>query len=172
MAEPESRGHFWIYVWLGVSGLLNLSGMSSIIDGFVVWTKFFRDFIDIYRAMIRQPLAWIGQFIWPFGPIPGWVFDVFVIWMGLWLAFNIMLYRNQDETIFGVLRRIFRDDGFLRGINALVQWLFLPLTLLYGIGIHRDFDRDARDILVNFLLLIATFTLLLFINWQIRQHGG
>jgi hypothetical protein len=60
--------------------LLNLSGMASIIDGFVTWANFFRNFIDVYRAVIRQPLAWIGQLLWPFGPIPGWVLDVFVIW--------------------------------------------------------------------------------------------
>jgi hypothetical protein len=185
MAEQQSRGHFWIYVWLGVSMLLNLSGMASIIDGFVTWTNFFGNFIDVYRAVIRQPLAWVGQFIW-LGPIPGWVFDVYVICAALFLAFNIVWYRETGKTYFAALHDTFLQQGLGKvkfwtlGLTAfLVIPVVTPLVLLViasGLFASMEEKSESRQfvkaVLLNFLLLLATFTLLLFINWQIRQHGG
>ena len=45
-----------VYLWLALSLLLNVSGIASIVDGFVHWASFFKDFLDIYRAWIREPL--------------------------------------------------------------------------------------------------------------------
>jgi hypothetical protein len=180
MAEQERRGNFWIYVWLGISGLMNLSGMASIADGFVTWAKFFHDIIDVYRATVQQSLAWIGHIIWPFGPLPGWVFDVFVIWAAILLAANIQMYRDGGTTLFQDIYKLFREDGILAAAIGVILLIFLPLLLVLVATGWTAGDREQeiafrgamRDILLNFLLLMATFTLLLFINWQIRQHGG
>lgn len=170
--EQEKRGGFWTYVWLGISGAMNLSGMASIVDGFVTWANFFRNIIDVYRVTIREPLAWIGHFIWPFGPIPGWVFDVVVIWAALVLAVNIWWHREVGGTVFGAIRDDFRERDFGEALEKLAELIFLPLVLLlYQFSESVDKRREVRKVLLNFLFLIATFTLLLFINWQIRQHG-
>ena len=165
------RGGFWIYIWLGVSVMLNLSGMASIVDGFVTWANFFRNIIDVYRATIREPLAWIGNLIWPFGPIPGWVFDVFVIWAALVLALNIWGYRIAGNTVFGGIRDDFRKSGISEVLKDLAILIILPLFLLLLLFSDDEGRRGLRDILLNFLFLIATFIMILFINWQIRQHG-
>jgi hypothetical protein len=172
MAE-QARGNFWIYVWLGISGLLNLSGMASIVDGFVTWAKFFHDIIDVYRSVIRQPLAWIGHLIWPFSPIPAWVFDVFVIWAAFILATNIWYYKENEATLLKQIREDFRDGGFKKGVWGVIVIILLPLLIIISIFLHPEFRYGIYKTLLNFLLIFATFTLLLFINWQIlRIYGG
>jgi hypothetical protein len=54
MPEQNKRD-FWLYVGLVISGLLNLTGLASIVDGLVTWAHFFRDIIDVYRTVIREP---------------------------------------------------------------------------------------------------------------------
>ncbi len=171
--RQASRG-FWIYVWLGVSGLLNLSGMASLVDGFVTWANFFRNIIDVYRATIREPLAWIGHQIWPFGPIPGWVFDVVVFWAALLLAVNIWLYIEDGKTVFGWMRecsREFEDKVFFL-LLAILGFVSLPFFGIFWAFEDDDDGRFVKGVFLNFLLLVAAFMLILFINWQIRQHGG
>ncbi len=189
MAEQVQRS-VWIYVWFGVSALLNLSGMASIADGFVTWAKFFHDIIDVYRAVIRQPLAWIGHLIWPFGPIPVWVFDIVVFWSGLFLAVNVSLYKTSGKTFFSIwsdipvlMRSIPIDTpaekwifAFSVILTTLMTAVIMPALMMYlcywlFMGLFNpDHRRETLDTLLNFLFFIAIFILLLFINWQVRQH--
>lgn len=88
LGQERQRGP-WIYVWFCIALLLSVSGMASIVDGFVVWVKFFRNVIDVYRATIREPLANVERLIWSSGSIPDWAFDVFVVGAGMLLAFRL-----------------------------------------------------------------------------------
>jgi hypothetical protein len=169
----QSERNFWLYVGLVISGLLNLTGMASIVDGLVTWAHFFREIIDVYRTVIREPLAYVGNHIWPFGHIPHWAFDVFVLWSALFLAYNIYLYRVEGKTIFGE----FRKEGLVAGFGFIIlAWIILPIRLIvFFVGWFVEqpslkADRSgAIGVLQNFLLILALFVVILFINWQLKK---
>ncbi len=90
----------FLYVWLSISMLLNVSGMASIVDGFVVWVGFFREIIDQYRIWVREPILWVVNLTWPSGwpPIPGWVADYLCICSSVYLAMNVVSVRQHGKT--------------------------------------------------------------------------
>jgi hypothetical protein len=151
--------------------------MASIVDGLVTWAKFLREFIDTYRWAIRDPLAYVGNAIWPFGTIPGWVFDVFLLWSALFLATNIFTYRTYRTTVLGIIRDNFRDEGFLSSMFGLLAYtIFLPLMLLGmylgAFATSTEARQGVSAVLTNFVFIVALFMLILLINWQIRNLGG
>jgi hypothetical protein len=166
--EPK-RDNFWLYVWLGISGLLNISGMASIVDGFVTWAKFFREFIDAYRWAIRDPLAYAGNAIWPFGHIPGWVFDVFVLWSALFLAYNIFLYIKYRRTAFSNVRIAYQEAFSEAALVAVFSTILLPILLLIGSSGPPSEREDVRKIVKNFAFILGLFILMLLINWQLKR---
>ena len=106
MTETENtsardKTGFGLRIWFGISIVLSILGLISLAEGLGVWTKFLRDIIDIYRATVREPLAYIGNAIWPFGHIPHWVFDIVVIWSAFFLALNLFMYGRRRTTLFG-----------------------------------------------------------------------
>ena len=38
----QSERNFWLYAGLVISGLLNLTGMASIVDGLVTWAHYWQ----------------------------------------------------------------------------------------------------------------------------------
>ncbi len=176
-----NRGNFWLYVGLGISGLLNLTGMASIVDGLVIWAEFFRDFIDTYRWAIRDPLAYIGNAIWPFGMIPSWVFDVFVIYSALFLALNLVLYQKKTKLFFGEVRDVFREKGLIAAVAVLLLGtVFFPIIMLSVIlgfyagndEVKKETKETVQAVFANFLYILGLFILILLINWQIKKLGG
>ncbi len=177
MPEQNNRD-FWLYVGLVISGLLNLTGLASIVDGLVTWSHFFREIIDVYRTVIREPLAYVGNHLWPFGHIPHWAFDVFVLWSALFLAMNIYFYRKSGETAFQFVHETYRNDGLIKALGlAIVLPMVLPIGLIpmfLGEGVpdasgKAKARRGAIDILQNFLLILGLFVVILFINWQLKK---
>jgi hypothetical protein len=168
--EPKP-GNFWLYVWLGISGLLNISGMASIVDGFVTWAKFFREFIDAYRWAIRDPLAYIGNAIWPFGHIPGWVFDVFVLYSALFLAYNIFLYLKYKRLVFNNVRIAYQEAFSEAALVAVFSTFLLPILLLIGFLGPPSEREDVRNVVKNFAFIFGLFILILLVNWQLKKLG-
>jgi hypothetical protein len=167
--EEPKRDNFWLYVWLGISGLLNISGMASIVDGFVTWAKFFREFIDAYRWAIRDPLAYVGNAVWPFGRIPGWVFDVFVLWSALFLAYNIFLYLKYKRTAFSNVRIAYQESFSEAALVAFFSTILLPILLLIGSLGPPSEREDVRKIVKNFAFILGLFILMLLVNWQLKK---
>ncbi len=171
----QSERNFWLYVGLVISGLLNLTGLASIVDGLVTWAHFFRDIIDVYRTMIREPLAYVGNHIWPFGHIPHWAFDVFVLWSALFLATNIFSHKRYSKTLFGEIREVYRDGGLIKALSYVLFAIFLPIILIFlpfGLGDaaeRAEYRTVVREILKNFVLILAVFVVMLFINWQLKK---
>src|SRR5262245_9235325 len=117
--EGKSRLGPFVYLSLLISVLLNISGMASIVDGFVVWAGFFRDFIDLYRAWIREPILWAMNLFWPasWPRIPGWVAD----W--LCISGSFALATNIDDTLDtgkSVLGSMVEYHGRLRGFAIFI----------------------------------------------------
>jgi hypothetical protein len=184
----NQRGNFWLYVWLGLSGLMNIAGLSSLVGDLVQWADFFQhNFIDTYRWIIRDPLTYVGNAIWPFGTIPYFVVDFFVVWSAFLLAFNVYTYRDTRKTFIGAIYNIFRKDGFGQGM--LTVFILLPgflligpiivlLPLLLGLIIPRNNPskqlnvRLGIGIITNFFYILGLFILILLINWQIKKLGG
>ena len=181
----------FIYVWMAVSLLMNISGMAGIVDGFVTWVGFFRDFVGVYKALIREPLSGLAHLVWPtnWPRIPTWVFDCIVIWSGFFLALNLSALRYRGTTLFGwavekakpaeaqVLINLFRL-GFLLFVFILGPLSFI--ILLPRFTKERDeADKNAPVSIrtgvittyVYFGCLVATMVLIMFLNWQLQKAG-
>jgi hypothetical protein len=167
--DKEPKGsNVWLYVGLGISGILTIGSMASIVDGLVTWAQLFREFVDAYRWAIRDPLAYIGNAIWPFGDIPGWVFDVFVLWSALFMALNIFWLRSNGKLVFSEIRGVYREYGF--GLASLValHLILFPITLVAAYVEGRA-GAATHSFLRNFARILGLFILILLVNWQLKK---
>jgi hypothetical protein len=171
-AEDKTKvmlGPFF-YGWLALSLLINVSGIGSIVDGFVHWAGFFRDSLDIYRHLIREPLSWTVNLVWPpsWWKIPPWVFDLFVIWSAFFLASNIAVMRESGQTI--VQRELHIGHGAL--FRLIIFFLLMPWVICMISFSRDDNGKSSRQILIYVLLLIAVVIVLAFLNWQFQHIGA
>jgi hypothetical protein len=165
--KDKKPGSFSLYIWLGISGFLTISSMASIVDGFVTWATVFREFVDAYRWAIRDPLAHLGAAIWPFGDIPGWVFDVFVLWASLFMTFNLV-WRSHGQLVFREVRGVYRENGF--GLASLVALnLILFPIMLVAAYLDGRAGAGTRGVLRNFARILGLFILILLVNWQLKK---
>jgi hypothetical protein len=157
-----------VYLWLALSLLLNVSGIASIVDGFVHWANFFKDFLDIYRAWIREPLSWAVHLVWPswWPMIPPWVFDLLVIWSAFIFGFNVGVIRNSGRSIFSVICDSVKD--FFFGLAYIVAW---PLILLIFFLGNDKYHGVAWEWLTYTAVVFATVIVLMFLNWQFQHIG-
>jgi len=130
VTKQNDKGLFgpFIYLWLALSMLLNIASIASIVDGFVHWAYFFKDFLDTYRAWIREPISWAVHLVWPswWPKIPSWVFDLLVIWAAFVFGFNFGVIRNSGRSVFSVMCDSVRD--FCYGLIFIAAWpLLAPL---------------------------------------------
>lgn len=159
--------------------------MASLVDGFVVWAKFFQEFIDIYRALVREPLVWAFHQIWPsaWPRVPKFFFDLLVIWSGLFIGINIALFRATGKTLL--------EDAWshVKGVRSFFIFLFISLLMFISIpfGMLRA-TLDLRNYRNNILFperpksnklvaqsiafVFSAFVLLLFINFRINRIQG
>jgi hypothetical protein len=166
-SNEKKPGAAWLYAGLGISGLLNIASMASIVDGVVTWAALFRAFIGAYRWAIRDPLAHAGNAIWPFGDIPGWVFDVFVLWASLFMTFNL-IWRSHGQLVFREIRGVYREHGF--GLASLVALnLVLFPIMLVAAYLGGRAGAGTRGVLRNFAFILGLFILILLVNWQLKQ---
>jgi hypothetical protein len=167
--NDKKPGDVWLTLSLGILGLLEISAMASIVDGLVTWAQLFSAFIDAYRWAIRDPLASAGNAIWPFGAIPGWLFDVFVLWASLFMTFT-MIWRLHGQLVFREVRVIYRDDGF--GAASLVAFnlILFPIMLVAAYMGGRA-GAGTRSVLRNFVRIFGLFILILLVNWQLKKFA-
>jgi hypothetical protein len=177
---PETRDRAknplgpFLYLWLALSILLNISGIGSIVDGLVHWAGFFRDALDIYRVWIREPLLWEVHLVWPssWPRIPGSVFDLLVVWSAFFLAVNLQTYREDGETIFALSIKDMKEDGVLSTLVVIALCFFaFPVTAiaLFFRARSKDDLFSALENVRYFILIVATVIVLAFLNWQF-QH--
>lgn len=170
------RRDVFIYLWLGLSLLLNISGMASIVDGLVQWVSFLKDLLGIYQTWIREPISWIVHLVWPpsWPKIPTWALDIFVIWSGLFLAINIANFRAYGESYW---TSAVRSEGILKGA-AWVVFFFLFAPVIYPTVAAFGHDEDlaqreeAREVLRYYMLLVIAIIVLMFLNWQLKKAGA
>ena len=173
-----------LLTWLGLSVALNVTGMASLVEGVVTWADFIGQIIAVYRAVIREPMQWIAQLIWPtsWPRIPAAAFDLIVVWSCLFLSANIAVYRAAGIFLL--------SDAFarIRGVRSLFQFLLVAtvtfaatpleiLRLLFTPNEYRynplfPYRREMTySILYSVLFVIGVFVLVLFINYQIKRIG-
>ena len=162
-----------LYLWLALSMLLNVAGVASIVDGLVHWAAFFKDFLNIYRAFVREPITWGAHLIWPVSwpKIPGWGFDLLIIWSLIFLAANICWIKKYRKTMIGDL---IGRNGILPGIvQTIVAFATYPFFLAHSLAAPSNAmqKRLATQTSVYFLVLISAVVVLAFLNWQLRHLG-
>jgi hypothetical protein len=180
-AEEAKKWGPFLYLWFALSMLVNISGIGSIVDGLVHWVGFFREAVDIYRAWIREPLSWTVHLVWPSGwpRIPGWAFDLFVVWSTFFLAANIAFYRNTGKTLVAAT---IKNAGVIGGY-LLAAALFLGGPIIVCINFFRTdrivmqresidgaIRRESMEIVIYFFLIIAIVAVFAFLNWQLQHR--
>jgi hypothetical protein len=174
-SESKKRRDIFIYLWLVLSLLLNISGIASIVDGFVQWTSFLKDLLSMYQAWIREPISWVVHLVWPswWPKIPAWALDVFIVWSGLFLAININNVRVYGESYW---KSAVDSEGILKGTAGVVFFfLFAPVIYPTVAALGHDEDRrereEARQVLRYYIFLVAMIIVLMFLNWQLKKAG-
>jgi hypothetical protein len=171
----------FLYLWFALSVLVNVSGIGSIVDGLVHWVGFFREAVDIYRAWIREPLSFAVNLMWPsrWPRIPGWAFDLFVVWSTFFLAANIAFYRHTGKTLVATT---IRKAGVIGGyLIAVALFLGAPIIVLIDIfrsdkimirgeSIDGAIRRESIEIVIYFFLIIAIVVVFAFLNWQLQHR--
>lgn len=100
MEDKHLLGPFF-YLWFALSILLNISGIASIVDGFVHWANFFKDFLDTYRAWIREPLVGCpARLAFMVAQDPPWVFDWLIICAAFFFGLNATFVRHGNRSAF------------------------------------------------------------------------
>jgi hypothetical protein len=186
----RTENHFgpFLYVWLAVSTLLNVSGMASIVEGLVIWTDFLKQAIDLYRVWIRDPISWTVHLVWPawWPKIPAWVFDWACVSAGFLLAVNVFNVEAHGRTLLGTMisrardphRNVIAPKEALVGVLGFALLLVLgPLMVpayaivsrLSGNQMDKAEWRDARRTYVYWVMIIAIVVLLIFLNWQLKR---
>lgn len=115
------------YISLGLSIILTLAGLASIVDAFIVWARFFAEIIDLYKNLIREPLAYAVDLLWPdaWPDIPRIVFDILIIWISCFTALRLFLTLEEDGW-----KVMFRD--YKRPLFAQIKAFLLgPLLIPY-----------------------------------------
>ena len=84
------------YVWLGLTVILTLTGLASIVDGFVVWADFIAQIIQVYKSTLRDPIARLVDIAWPQGwpRIPKMAFDLLIVWSSFFTALRLFWARE------------------------------------------------------------------------------
>lgn len=98
-----------VYFYSGL--LLNVVGLASIAQDLVVWKGFFLAVIESYKAVLRDPIHALLQFVWPdfFPPLPKAVADYFVVLSGMVVSLNAAHYDATGE--FLVTKVFFETAG-------------------------------------------------------------
>jgi hypothetical protein len=84
------------YTWLALTIVLTLTGLASIVEGFIIWADFFARIIDVYKATLRGPIANIVYLFWPseWPRIPKPIFDIIIIWTAFFTALRVFWARE------------------------------------------------------------------------------
>ncbi len=174
-----------LFAWLGLSVALNVVGLASLVDGIVVWATFIQEIVEIYHEVIREPIEWAAQLIWPasWPRIPAAFFDLLVVWSCLFLSTNIALYRSAG--VFLLSEAFAKIRGFRSFFGFVLVSTLMFITIPFGIIRHLLSANEYRynvlfpyrremtfSILHSLLFVIGIFIVLLFVNFQISHIGA
>ena len=171
-----------LMTWLGLSVALNVTGMASLVDRFVVWVDFIRQAVTLYQAAVRNPTLWAINFIWPtnWRRIPAVAVDLLLMWSWLFLAINLATYRAAGTTLlsdaFAKVKGFWSLLGFL--LVFFISYVSAPMSALilllspnaYRYNVlfpHRQYMTFR--ILYSFIFLLGVFFIMLFLNYQIGR---
>jgi hypothetical protein len=158
----------WLYLWLAISVIGNIIGLSSLVEGVVTWAAFFKDIIDLYREYIRGPIAFIGNHLWPFGKIPGWVFDFLIVYLLFYISANIAsILRYKKSFISSLVEQIGHRRIILITVLVFLPFHDIVIFFLQLFKINKTVDEDVYITMSIVGIILIIFIILLFINYQI-----
>jgi hypothetical protein len=167
------------YLGLLVSVLLNISGMSSIVQGFVELGGFLGDLVGQYRTWIREPIRLGFSFIWI--PLPGWLADWLCITGSFMVAQNSIWLLRDGRAYFGTIAEEFKNGDYGMVAFGLLNLILGPLyaPLIYALiylgegraGLKAWNETILNNIYALWFSLLGFLVLLLFLNWQGQKLG-
>ena len=96
----------FLYVWIALSTLGNLTGIASICDGIVEWVGIFGQYITFYQENIRAPINDFLSSIWLhfIFEMPAWMGDYFVI-LGAYATSMALfgLMEGKNASVFSLV---------------------------------------------------------------------
>ena len=154
-ATVQPTGWPLSYFWLTLSILLNLTGIASIVDGMVEWAGFFQNIVELYRETVRAPLAELVATVWPAGwpQIPGWCFDILIIWSAFFIAKNIANTRIFGRSIIGY--RFSKHSPPVALLYCLWEFLATPFkTIAIALQANNPHRRPSAEMLIGRTILL------------------
>ena len=178
------------------SPVINFMGFAGFADGYMKWRGFLGDIVSAYVDNIRQPLLDMGQLVGL--NLPSWVFDYFVIWSGMHLAFNFY-FKNFGlmglSKFRGLLTANENTVNLRDRIDITINWLlylvcppYFIMNILAGarklevqekeFGVKPDPEllqdhlqrrKEALGLLTYTFIFFGMFVLILFLNWQFSK---
>jgi hypothetical protein len=178
MPDTKSPHIHWLYLWLAISAAGNLVGLASIVDGLVIWADFFKHIIDLYREYIRGPIAFVGNHIWPFGKLPGWFFDVFIIYGIVLVVANIINMKYEGVSLVSASLKRHEPRSFIEKLFiTIISLPLLPILVIFGWIIENtSADKTGEDqrLINEFMsyvtIIVAIFIVIILINFQIQRR--
>ena len=162
MAEHESRGPIrgFVLLWLGLSTLLNVTGIASLIDNVILWADFFTNIIDVYRRTVGAVLSPIYS-LFPLR-VPYWVTDVLVLWSLSLLTTNFLSWEQHHKTIWGVL---FEDRKHFVFMLKQALW---PPSYIANLLRQRKYE-ELRTLGKYVLAIFSVLIFVLILNYRMLQ---
>lgn len=161
---PRKTSPF-VYVWLGFSIALNITGLSSLVEGFVTWSNFAAAILDVYHAFVRAPVLSVLNLVIPdfLGPVPTWVADVITIYASLLSACSAMfvLELRNNDTVWSLFDRATP----LLSVTAIIAYPVMLLLLIFDDDAF--WRRWSRRYYRYILTMMFLFTMWLFMNYQL-----
>jgi hypothetical protein len=172
-------------IGLIVPVMLEILGLSSLVDGVVTWYSFLRDILNAYQ-LVRDWLAylffnwWLKYFDFI---LPGWIADIWIAWSACFVIVRIVDSNpvEWEARHWGMVSM----EGWASIIRV---YALSPLILTYGCFMPNQTVVDMltriprEQWMPNFVIdairqryqfatlgVVGGFIILLFINWQILQ---
>jgi hypothetical protein len=84
------------YIWIGMTIILTVTGLASIVDGVVVWADFIAQILQVYKSTLRDPLAQAINMLWPTGwpRVPKSFFDFAIVWSSFFSGLRLFWSRE------------------------------------------------------------------------------
>lgn len=142
-------------IQLGLTSALTLLGLSNVVDdafdGLIVWYSFMGDIVNVYSLVTQQIVSWLfGWWLW--FEFPAWIIDCLVILACLSLALRIFQAGGSDK-------------------NNKPIGLFSFVFIVIYMQLLAPGSDETKGLVFGYLkycfYVIASFVVLLFINWQL-----
>jgi hypothetical protein len=195
--KQHKNFNIFLWVWLLLSSVSNIAGISSLVDSWVGWKGVFLHFIELYDITIREPIRIVAALFLPrtWLPLPDWSVNLAVVWMSFSLSMHApyLLSKEKSFVRFYCLRLVpakLNDSTEFTSASPTIRYITVlmlsPVIAIFLVGdliwmpvalpvysfIHYVRNRDEGSLLVLrfYASVLGAITLILIIMMSINYQ--